>query len=97
MEPKEVTPLNDGWFKEVRVRKSGPQAGRPFPVYTNVDGRTFHSRTQAEKNGCVDPTPDGRRKKACTKPAPDAADPKRKPKQAAKKPKGKRKVNEEED
>ena len=60
MEAVETKRLNEGWWKEQRVRASGKQKGQLFAVYSHVSGACYYSRTKAEKAGCVDTEPDKR-------------------------------------
>ena len=68
MEAVQTTPLEGGWFKELRKRTKGAQKGTLFTVYTQAStGKSYYSRKQAEAVGMVDPEPDGRTKRANAK------------------------------
>ena len=82
MQALETKRLNDGWWKELRVRGSGKQQGNIFVAYTHESGACYYSRTKAEAQGCVDPEPDKRTlRKGKKNPKPKA---KTKPKAKAK-------------
>ena len=61
MEAIETKSLNEGWWKELRVRASGKQQGKIFVAYSHSSGAVYYSRTKAEQAGCEDPEPDKRR------------------------------------
>ena len=95
MQAIETKRLNEGWWKEIRVRQSGKQKGSVFACYTNTSGAVYYSRTKAEAAGCCDPEPDRRtlrHKDAANSKKPTKATVERKPKaKATKKPKAKAK------
>ena len=60
MQAIETISLNEGWWKELRVRQNGKQKGNVFACYTNSAGAVYYSRTKAEQAGCIDTEPDKR-------------------------------------
>ena len=61
MQAIETKQLNEGWWKELRVRQSGKQKGNVFACYSNSAGQVYYSRTKAEQAGCIDTEPDKRK------------------------------------
>ena len=59
MAATETVALANGWYKELRTRKKGKQAGSLYVCCTDKEGKCYDSRVKAEKHGCVDPAHHG--------------------------------------